>query len=104
MAALSSGTSLNLICTGQVAAKRIQELFSYRKLKFYRGLNPEFDRFVISSTAQKTPRLNLRRSIGTSNLRIPTLTGWIAAQPDETFSAVDAAVSRKLPRHIRDEV
>ena len=52
----------------------------------------EFDRLV---------RLNFgRRTTITTNVRMPALTGRIAAQPDETFSAVDAAVSRRLPHHI----
>jgi hypothetical protein len=49
-------------------------------------------------------RLNFERKIITTNVRMPTLTGCIAAQPDETFSAVDAAVSHRLPHHIRDDV
>lgn len=105
-AALQGGESLNLICRGTVAGVRVQQpIFSYRKLKFYRGLNPEFDSLVISSTTHRRPsHIITARSIVRSNLRAPTLTGRIAAQPDETFSAVDTAVSRNLPRQIRDEV
>lgn len=44
------------------------------------------------------------KSIAITNLRTPTLTGIIAAPPNELFTAIDAAVSRRLPRFIRDEV
>jgi hypothetical protein len=52
-------------------------------------------------------RTNQARCINTvqvGNIREPALTGRIAAQPHEVFSAVDGAVSRRLPRHIRDDV
>ena len=64
-------------------------------MKLLRSQDAEFDRLV---------RLNSQRKIITTNVRMPALTGRIAAQPDETFSAVDAAVSRRLPHHIRDDV
>jgi hypothetical protein len=39
-----------------------------------------------------------------TNLRAPTLTGRVAGGADVVFSAVNDAVSLRLPRHIRDEV
>jgi hypothetical protein len=70
-------------------------LARFSSVKLLRRQDAEFDRLV---------RLNSQRTIITTNVRMPTLTGRIAAQPDETFSAVDAAVSRRLPHHIRDDV
>lgn len=70
-------------------------LARFNSVKLLRSRDAEFDRLV---------RLNSERRIITTNVRLPTLTGRIAAQPDETFSAVDAAVSHRLPRHIRDDV
>jgi hypothetical protein len=70
-------------------------LARFNSVKLLRSQDAEFDRLV---------RLNSQRKIITTNVRMPTLTGRIAAQPDETFSAVDAAVSRRLPHHIRDDV
>jgi hypothetical protein len=70
-------------------------LARFNSVKLLRIKDAEFDRLV---------RLNSERKIITTNIRMPTLTGRIAAQPDETFSAVDAAVSRCLPHHIRGDV
>jgi hypothetical protein len=70
-------------------------LARFNSVKLLRSQDAEFDRLV---------RLNSQRKIITTNVRMPTLTGRIAAQPDETFSAVDAAVSHRLPHHIRDDV
>jgi hypothetical protein len=70
-------------------------LARFNSVKLLRLKDAEFDRLV---------RLNSERKIITTNIRMPTLTGRIAAQPDETFSVVDAAVSRCLPHHIRGDV
>jgi hypothetical protein len=70
-------------------------LARFSSVKLLRSQDAEFDRLV---------RLNSQRKIIATNVRMPTLTGRIAAQPDETFSAVDAAVSHRLPHHIRDDV
>ena len=75
-------------------------LARFNSVKLLRRQDPEFDRLV---------QLNFKRRgaaprIVTTNIRMPVLTGQIAAQPDETFSAVDAAVSRRLPHHIRGDV
>ena len=42
--------------------------------------------------------------ITATNLRTPTLTGRVAGGADVVFSAVNEAVSLRLPRHIRDDV
>jgi hypothetical protein len=42
--------------------------------------------------------------IRSSNFRAPALSGSVAGRADVVFSAVNEAVSVRLPRHIRDEV
>ena len=76
-------------------------LARFISVKLLRSQDAEFDRLV---RLNRLARHNLERKIITTNIRMPTLTGRIAAPPDETFSAVDAAVSRRLPHHIRDDV
>jgi hypothetical protein len=88
-ALVRSGNSLSSFTGGG----RPGYLARFYSVKLLRAQDPELDRLVRSNCGHRI-----------SNLREPTLTGRIAAQPDEIFSAVDGAVSRRLPRHIRDHV
>lgn len=59
---LNGGSSLNLVCTGKIAGKLVQApLFSYRKLRFLRVQNFEFDLLVKAATAGSNSRAQLRR-------------------------------------------
>jgi hypothetical protein len=61
-AALNAGKPLRLICQGMEGAQPVRpRIVSYRKLGLYRRLNPTFDRFVISSTADNVRKGQLRR-------------------------------------------
>jgi hypothetical protein len=75
-------------------------LARFNSVKLLRSRDAELDRLVRLNFERRI----VERRIITSNVRLPTLTGRIAAQPVETFSAADAAVSHRLPRHIRDDV
>lgn len=113
---LNGGNSLNLVCTGKIAGQLVQApLFSYRKLKFYRAQNPEFDLLVKSATADSNSRAQLRRwklnpvrsrriIVPRTLTRQPTLTGIIAGRSHEIFTAVDRAVPRNLDFETRKEV
>ncbi|GMP11864.1 hypothetical protein TM239_63470 [Bradyrhizobium sp. TM239] len=114
---LNGGSSLNLVCTGKIAGKLVQEpLFSYRKLRFYRAQHPAFDLLVKSATAGSNSRAQLRRWAidPTGGRRIitprklltrePALTGVIAGPSHEVFTVVDRAVPRNLDFETRKEV
>jgi hypothetical protein len=73
-------------------------LARFYSVKQLRAQDPELDHLVRVNCVRRI------RSVRIGNLREPTLTGRIAAQPHEIFTAVDGAVSRRLPHHIRDEV
>jgi hypothetical protein len=61
-AALNAGKTLRLICHGlDTNNVRRPHIVTFRKLNLYRRLNPEFDRFVVSSTAQNNSRGQQRR-------------------------------------------
>jgi hypothetical protein len=61
-AALNAGKTLSLICQGRIGAEYGQpRIVSFRKLRLYRRLNPAFDRFVISATANNNSKAQLRR-------------------------------------------
>jgi hypothetical protein len=61
-AALNAGKTLSLICHGFDGNNAPRPyIVSFRRLNLYRRLNPEFDRFVVSSTAQNNSRGQQRR-------------------------------------------
>jgi hypothetical protein len=61
-AALNAGKTLRLICHGLDGNNvRHPQIVSFRKLNLYRRLNPAFDSFIVSSTAQNHSRALQRR-------------------------------------------
>lgn len=76
-----------------IRVERLMKFYSFKKVCRENATIAELARRarVISRPAIITPRR-------------PALTGIIAARPDAIFSAINAAVSWRLPKHIRDEV
>ena len=89
-------------------------LMPHKDFKLCRATYPAFDRMAAehiagsNSRGQKlrfanSPQPKKVKPAAASNLRTG-LTGIIAAQPHDLFTAIDAAVPRNLPRFIRDDV
>jgi hypothetical protein len=87
-------------------------LGKFELVKRLRQSDPEFNNLVLLGSER---RKLLRQPSGviaipkpqiirTTNLRAPTLTSSLAGRADVVFSAVNEAVSLRLPRHIRDDV
>lgn len=86
-------------------------LCRFASVKQLRQDDPEFNNLVLLGAQRRkliiqqnrlvVPKPNI---IKPTNLRVPTLSGNIAGRADVVFTAVNEAVSRQLPRHIRDEV
>jgi hypothetical protein len=86
-------------------------LARFSSVRLLRHTDPEVSNLVFLGAQrrklacrQKSIAIPKRRIIKTTNLREPTLTGSVAGRADVVFQAVNAAVSLRLPRHIRDEV
>jgi hypothetical protein len=86
-------------------------LYSFASLKRLRRADKQFDNIVVLSLQRRKVLQSSQLVTGprtiivkTSNLRATTLTGSIAGRADIVFSAINEAVSLRLPRHIRDEV
>jgi hypothetical protein len=61
-AALNAGKTIKEICWGEVGERKIcTPILSFRKLRLHRTLNPDFDRFVVSATADHNSKGQLRR-------------------------------------------
>jgi hypothetical protein len=102
-----SGNPLNSFTSGGKPGY----LCRFASVKLLRQDDPEFNNLVLLGAQRRKlihqqanfaiPKLQI---IKATNLRAPTLTGRVAGRADVVFSAVSEAVSRGLPRHIRDEV
>jgi len=86
-------------------------LCRFSSVKRLRREDPEFNNLVLLGEErrkllkrQPSIRIAAPQIIKTTNLRTATLTGRVAGRADVVFSAVNEAVSLRLPRHIRDEV
>ena len=86
-------------------------LCRFASIKQLRQDDPEFNNLVVLGAqrrkliVQKTSLVVPKpQIIKTTNLRAQTLSGSIAGRADIVFTAVNEAVSLRLPRHIRDEV
>jgi hypothetical protein len=98
-AAINAGSSLTLICTGRIGAERVQApIFTFRKLKLYRKLNPAFDRFVISATANSNSKAQQRR-FHPNRARVET----IRVEADDFYKIVNM-VPVHLPPDVRDDI
>jgi hypothetical protein len=54
--------NIGQICWGRVAGKKVEaSLLPFRNLKRYRELNPDYNRFVLSVTANSNSRAQRRR-------------------------------------------
>lgn len=58
-------------------------------------------KLIVQQSRLVVPQQKINKA---TNLRTPTLSGNIAGRADIVFTAVNEAVSLRLPRHIRDEV
>ncbi len=85
-------------------------LMAHRTFAGARRADPELDAWVTLKTAsnrntgQQKRWAKLRAQPPKIIRAAPALTGIIAAQPDRRYAAVDEAVSRRLPRDLRNEV
>jgi hypothetical protein len=86
-------------------------LCRFASVKQLRQDDPEFNNLVILGAQRRKlivqkPDVVIPKPqiIKTTNLRTQTLSGDIAGRADVVFTAVNEAVSLRLPRHIRDEV
>jgi hypothetical protein len=84
----------------------------FRQLRAIRRLHPELEQKLVANSARPIiirpakRRITRTRSFSVnvrSNLRTPTLTGIIAGQPHEIFTAVDRALPRYLDVEARQE-
>jgi hypothetical protein len=98
-AALNRGSSLTLVCTGRVGGLRVQApIFGFRKLKLYRRMDPAFDRFVTTATAQSNSKGQQRRHNPTK-IRVETS----RAETNDFYKIVNSMPAR-LPPEIRDDI
>jgi hypothetical protein len=99
-AALNAGKNLSLICHGRIGAQlgRAQMILSFRKLKLYRSLNPAFDRFVISATANNNGKAQ-RQLHHPERARAEIL----QAQNNDYYRIIGMMPSN-LPIDVRDDV
>jgi hypothetical protein len=98
-AALNAGKTLSLICQGTVDGKRVApRVVTFRKLGFYRRLNPSFDRFVIEATAANNSKGQQRRWHNQ-----PVHTAIIRAQNNDYYKIM-GIVPVYLPADIRDDI
>jgi hypothetical protein len=98
-AALNAGKTLSLICQGKVGNERgAPRILTFRKLNFYRRLNPAFDRFVISTTANNNSKAQ-RRRFHPDRARVET----IRAETNDFYKIVNM-VPVHLPREVRDDI
>jgi hypothetical protein len=85
-------------------------LCRFASVKLLQAEDPEFNNLVRLGAERRKmarqPALTVTRPhvVRATNLPAPALVGCIAGGADIVFSAVQSAVSPRLPRHIRDEV
>ncbi|MHC1947280.1 hypothetical protein IF803_23145 [Bradyrhizobium sp. UFLA06-06] len=98
-AALNSGQTLNLICTGKVAGKIVaSRIMGFNKLKVYRARNPDFDKFIRAATEDHNSNGQLRRWNSQ-----PTRTDQVRAQNNDYYK-IRELVPRHLPDDVRDDI
>ena len=90
-AALNAGRKIGEICWGRVGDKKVgPSILTFRKLKLYRELHPDFDRFVVSAMADHNSRGQLRRYDR-------------AREKKANKEIVRAVIDRKPPPRLTDE-
>jgi hypothetical protein len=96
-AALNAGKPLRLICQGFDGREGGRaRIVTFRKLNLYRRLNPEFDRFVISATADNNSKGQQRR------YHPDTVKMEIAREQNNDFYKIRAMLPANFPD--RDDV
>jgi hypothetical protein len=61
-AALKAGKTINEICWGKVDGQKVgKAILTFRKLRLYRQLNPDFERFVVAAMADHNSKGQRRR-------------------------------------------
>lgn len=98
-AALNSGQTLNLICLGRTAGKKVADrIIGYNKLKIYRARNPDFDKFIRTATEDHNSKAQHRRWNSQ-----PTRTDEIRAENNDYYKIKDM-IPRQLPVDVRDDI
>ncbi len=106
VSALVEGRTFNSIC-GRQGDRKISgtKLIDSTRLTAFVRANPELGAWMKARSAENLAARRAKPAApGRSNLRKPALAGTIAGAPNGGFAVIDAAVSRQLPRHIRDDV
>jgi hypothetical protein len=98
-AALNAGKTLSLICHGRIGTQLgYPRIVSFRKLKLYRSLNPAFNRFVISATANNNGNAQQR-------LHHPERArAEILQAQNNDYYRIIAMMPSNLPIDVRDDV
>jgi len=98
-AALNAGKSITEVCTGKVNNKRVSApIFSFNKLKLLRAKNPEFHKFVLSSSVGSGSRAQMRR-YRPEQARRETM----RAETNDFYTIV-GMVPAYLPSDVRDDI
>ncbi len=98
-AALNTGQTIGRICFGKVAGKKVNGfIVKFNKLKRYRELNPDFDRFVCSVISGSNNRAQQRRH----NPQLYSVN--VLRSETNDYHAVAAMVPSNLPPEVRDDI
>jgi hypothetical protein len=98
-AALNMGQTIGQICFGKMAGKKVGGfILKFNKLKRYRELNPDFDRFVCSVISGSNNRAQQRRH----NPQLYSVN--VLRSETNDYHAVAAMVPSNLPPEVRDDI
>jgi hypothetical protein len=98
-AALNAGKTISEICFGRIGDRRIgKAIVTFNKLKLYRQQNPDFNSFVLSSTADNNSRAQIRRH-APEKIRAQTL----RAETNDFYAIVNMVPSG-FPPDVRDDI
>lgn len=97
-AALNVGKTVGEICWGKVAGKKVATpILGFRKLKFHRLLNPDFDRFYLAATADHSSKGHRRSRLKPEQVRLE-----IVREQNNDYHKIRAMLPANYPE--KDEV